>query len=155
MLSVMSGMDEFGALVKSARDARGLTQEELARRLGRPHSFVVRIERGRNSNPPEPVMMDALQDALGLSRTAMLRALGYLPESDDVEEPTLSIPRDDPRARLLEVVSAMDDATVERATNVIEAVFGDLDHNRRFRDSKKRSGGVASSREHDISTGSA
>ena len=37
---------EFIAFVASARKAAGVTQAELAERLGRPQSFVSKVERG-------------------------------------------------------------------------------------------------------------
>ena len=55
----MAGMGEYGALVKSAREQRGMTQDEVARKMGRPHTFLVRIEKGSNSNPPDPETMRA------------------------------------------------------------------------------------------------
>ena len=39
----MDGAVKFGALIKSAREAKGLTGQELAAKLGRAHSFVVML----------------------------------------------------------------------------------------------------------------
>lgn len=84
---VMPGMEEFGALIKSARVAKGMTGPELATRLGRAHSFVVRLEKGTNSNPPDVAVFDQLEEVLGLSRNLMLRRLGYLREDESEAQP--------------------------------------------------------------------
>src|SRR5690606_38556399 len=81
----MSGMKEFGALIKRAREQRGLTQAELGARIGYAHSFVVRLERGQMTNPPTPQTMRDLERELGVSRREMLEAAGYL-DDDDVEQ---------------------------------------------------------------------
>jgi transcriptional regulator with XRE-family HTH domain len=85
----MAGMEEFGALVKSARTAKGMTGPELAAKLGRAHSFVVRLEKGTNSNPPEVAILEELEQVLGLERVEMLVSLGYLKDPGP-GEPTVS-----------------------------------------------------------------
>jgi transcriptional regulator with XRE-family HTH domain len=83
----MAGMAEFGELLKRARESQGLTGVEVANRLGRPHSFVVRLERGQNANPPDPAAFDDLSRVLRISKVQMLEALGYLdsdrPDDDE------------------------------------------------------------------------
>ena len=74
----MSGIAEFGALIKRARQNMGLTQDEAAQRLGRPHTFLVRIENGRNANPPDPQTFDDLSRLFEIPKGTMLQALGYL-----------------------------------------------------------------------------
>jgi len=74
----MTGLQELGALIKSARENLGMTGAELAQRLERPHSFVVRLERGQNSNPPDPQTFSDIARELRISKEEMLRALGYL-----------------------------------------------------------------------------
>lgn len=81
----MSGMREFGALIKSARERMGWTGVELATRLDRPHSFVVRIENGQNANPPDTRTFSDLSRLLDLDKVRMLIVLGYL-DSDVNEE---------------------------------------------------------------------
>lgn len=105
----MSGMKEFGALIKRAREQRGLTQAELGARIGYTHSFVVRLERGQMTNPPTSQTMRDLERELGVSRRAMLEAMGYL-DPPVLEEggDTITIRPDDPRANLL---ARLDDAT--------------------------------------------
>ena len=82
----MDGMKEFGALVKSARERMGWTQMELSARLGRPNSFLARIEGGKNSYPPDPHDFHAIARELRLNKDDMLRVLGYLdPPSGDAD----------------------------------------------------------------------
>lgn len=109
MMLLMTGMAEFGALIKRAREQRGLTGVELAHRIGRQHSFVVRYEKGQPSNLPDPHDFNAFARELGLSKTAMLEAAGYLdpePASD-----VLTIPADDPRADLLRMLDGETDVS--------------------------------------------
>jgi transcriptional regulator with XRE-family HTH domain len=99
----MAGMGEYGALVKSAREQRGMTQDEVARQMGRPHTFLVRIEGGRNSNPPDPETMRAIWRTLGLSMRSQLIALGYLDPEEHEPGVAYVIREDDPRATLLSI----------------------------------------------------
>lgn len=78
MIMTMAGMREFGALIKRAREQRGLTGVELASRIGRQHSYIVRFERGQASNPPDVHDFHAIARELNLPATSMLEALGYL-----------------------------------------------------------------------------
>ena len=104
----MSGMREFGALIKRAREQRGLTQAELGARIGYTHSFVVRLERGQMTNPPTSQTMRDLERELGVSRRAMLEAMGYLDPPVLEEGGAITVRPDDPRADLL---ARLDDAT--------------------------------------------
>ena len=74
----MAGMQEYSALIKSAREAKGMTIDDQSRALGRPTSFVWRIEQGKNANPPDPETVRALGEVLEITRTAQLLALGYI-----------------------------------------------------------------------------
>jgi transcriptional regulator with XRE-family HTH domain len=60
----------FRSLLVEARHAAGLTQVEVAVRLGRPQSFISKMERGeRRLDFPEFV---ALADAIGIDVTDFL-----------------------------------------------------------------------------------
>lgn len=88
--TIITTMDtgmKFGALVKSAREAKGLTGQELASKLGRAHSYVVRMERGQNSNPPDPLTLRDLSLYLDLTINEMLEALDYLDSDADIQDP--------------------------------------------------------------------
>lgn len=87
IITVMDGAVKFGALIKSAREAKGLTGQELSAKLGRAHSFVVRMERGQNSNPPDPLTLRDLSLYLDLTINEMLEALDYIDADADVQDP--------------------------------------------------------------------
>lgn len=82
----MAGMAEFGALIKRAREQRGLTGVELATRIGRQHSYIVRFERGQASNPPDTRDFHAIARELNLPASRMLEALGYLTYDETANE---------------------------------------------------------------------
>jgi transcriptional regulator with XRE-family HTH domain len=48
--------DKFGKMVKNAREDIGLTQEELAKKVGIHVSYLSRIERGSENNPTKEVL---------------------------------------------------------------------------------------------------
>ena len=66
----------FGEKVRSLRKQAGLTQEQLAERLGRGKSYICNIERGTRKTTLENV--PDLAEALGVS-------IGELVDPDDVE----------------------------------------------------------------------
>jgi len=74
----MSTVGSLGELIFAARTARGWTIEEAASRIGRTHTWLWRIEKGKNANPPSPGELRDIGKVLGLSSLEMLEALGYL-----------------------------------------------------------------------------
>ena len=112
-------MTEYGALIKSAREQQGMTQDDLGRRMGRPHTFVVRMENARNANPPEPETMRQIWRILGISLRSQLVAIGYL--DPDEPEPGVAyvIREDDPRAALLAAVEGMADHHLAAITDLV------------------------------------
>lgn len=83
----MAGIREFGDLIKSARVKQGMTGAELASRMERSHSQIVRWENGAPSNPPDIDIFWDFSEALGLPPEEMLIALGYLkPDSGEPKE---------------------------------------------------------------------
>lgn len=60
------GVKEFGALVKSARYAQGMSVRELAEKTGITKTQINNIEKG--SSQPRPATFTKLVDALGLDR---------------------------------------------------------------------------------------
>lgn len=65
----------FGAMVRAARLALGLSQEELGRRVGVVASAISRYEAGTMEPPRETV--NRLIKVLNLDEAEALRALGY------------------------------------------------------------------------------
>lgn len=115
----MAGMMEYGALLKRAREQHGMTQDEVARQLNRPHTFVVRLENGRNSNPPDPETMQAIRRTLGISLRSQLISLGYLDEDDPEPGIAYVIREDDPRAALLARIEGMAHQHVAALTDLV------------------------------------
>lgn len=119
----MDTMNNMHTLIKDARERRGYrTQGELADRIGRDVSWVSRLERGYLKEIPQPEMMEALADALGLTVAQMLDAAGYdvLPRADDPAD-VLTIRRDDPRADLLALLDGETDDAVRNVAVLVGA----------------------------------
>lgn len=115
-------MEEFGELIRVARERRGYrSQAALARRLDRDQSFVSRLERGAVKELPTPEVLEQVGDVLGLTMEEMLTAAGYL--NQQPPKPSITIPRTDPRARLLELVAHVDDDDMETLIDVIDGVL--------------------------------
>ena len=112
-------MEEFGALIRSAREKKHLTQYEAAALLGRPHTFLARIETGRNSNPPDPKTFDDLWRTLGVSKRSMLEALGYLdPEVPDAGVAYV-IHDGDPRVAILDLLADETDEGIGTVAQIV------------------------------------
>jgi transcriptional regulator with XRE-family HTH domain len=62
---------QFGAIVRSLRERRGLTQEELAARSGISAGYVGFVERG--DNVPTLTVILQLAHALGVRPSELLR----------------------------------------------------------------------------------
>ena len=68
----------FGEEVRAARMKAGLTQAQLAERLGRSQEYVSLIERGRRRLPVEAMVL--IMRALGLELEIGTRPLGGQPQ---------------------------------------------------------------------------
>lgn len=62
---------ELVEILRSQREAEGLTQAELANTLGKPQSYVSKIERGKRLI--DPVELRQLCDALGINVVDVVR----------------------------------------------------------------------------------
>lgn len=69
----------FGARLRSAREAAGLTQEALAERAGLSFNAVSALERGLRRHP-YPATLQALADALALSEAERHALLATVPK---------------------------------------------------------------------------
>jgi len=65
-------VEDFGRRVKEAREARGLTQEQLGKMVGEKASVISRIESGRMT--PDILLARKLEHALGIK--LLVRASG-------------------------------------------------------------------------------
>lgn len=76
----------LGAMIREARLRRGMTQDELAERIGAVGSYVSQIETGARKWPQE--LIPAIADALKLDEVDMAIAAGILrPRHDRPIEP--------------------------------------------------------------------
>jgi transcriptional regulator with XRE-family HTH domain len=78
--AVQHGGTEFGALLKSLREKRGVSQSKLAERAEFDHSYVSRLESGARMPTREAV--DRLGEAMSLEQAtldSLLAAAGFLP----------------------------------------------------------------------------
>ena len=72
----------FGEALRAAREAAGLTQDDLEDESGIPQSAISLFESGRRS--PRLTEVVRLEDALGLTRGELLIAGGYVEVRDDL-----------------------------------------------------------------------
>lgn len=82
----------FGEFIRNRRARLGLMQADVARAIGRPDSYVSRLENDRFKELPSPDEMLLLAEVLKCSEADLLRAAGYLkggqPELDiDLTDP--------------------------------------------------------------------
>ena len=117
-------MSAFSDTLARLRRERGLTQAELAARLGISKSAVSMYERGNRE--PELDLLEKMADVFGVSVNALLgRAEDELVNADPALTEYLEQLRDRPELRML--FSLTKNATkedVEAAVKIIEALRG-------------------------------
>ena len=77
-------MATFGEYLGKLRAARGLSLRSVATKTGMSYSYLTMIEHGRR-NPPGPELMKKLAPVYGVPVTELLKAAGYLDDSDAVK----------------------------------------------------------------------
>lgn len=90
-------MDNFGKKVRDRRLQEGLSQEELAQKVGISRNYLSQIERGQSTNLSWQVM-ERLTSTLGLQGEQQPRPeidLGELPPSLATFAQTAQLPTDD------------------------------------------------------------
>lgn len=103
--------EDFARLIRTARDARGWTQEALEAATGVSRSTIARWEAG-HSTTPDPDNVRAVCKALGIDPRRAAVALGYLTE-DDIRPPDAGRLSLDPTIE--EVVAILEDPHVPDA----------------------------------------
>jgi transcriptional regulator with XRE-family HTH domain len=78
----------LAAEVRRCRKRAGLSQEELAERIGITREAISQIERGKTKRPTDDVLI-GFEQTLGLSRTYAYHLMGAVPGSNDVEPSVL------------------------------------------------------------------
>ena len=99
----------FGAHLQSLREGKGLTQEQLAAKIGRSVDTVGNIERGINATKLE-------------TGHRLARALGIpLRDLFDIDEATVATRPTKRRslAKLIDLVSKYDDRSIDRLTALV------------------------------------
>lgn len=81
---VRTPSSRFSRVLKDARRAAGLTQEQLAEQTGVSARTILRWERGNITKPRGDELM-AVADSVGIPREDALRAVGWLPDAPDNE----------------------------------------------------------------------
>ncbi len=117
------GMSTFSDTLSSLRRQAGLTQAELAERLGISKSAVSMYERGNRE--PELKLLQAMADVFRVSVSTLLGQTEPLVNGDPELTEYLEILRDRPDMRAL--FSLTKNATredVETTVRIIEAVLG-------------------------------
>jgi transcriptional regulator with XRE-family HTH domain len=97
----------LGAMVREARERRGLRAIELAACLGVGQSTLSRLENDKYAEVPPPELLAAVQRELDLSEEVMLRSLGYLQRSVDEGSPATLVTDADLRVRAGALVTTM------------------------------------------------
>ena len=80
-----------GPLVKARREARGLTQTELAERTGLRQTYISQVEAGDIAMPRDH-NLDKLGAVLGIARGEFYRAAGMLEGLDNGDDSPLPVP---------------------------------------------------------------
>ena len=99
----------FGKHVQGLRDAKGLTQEQLADRIGRSVDTVGNIERGVNATRIEVAYQIAKELDVGLSDLFAF----------DPTRIATAVPSRDAVAPILDMLADCDDETVRRLTDLM------------------------------------
>jgi transcriptional regulator with XRE-family HTH domain len=102
------GMDRLGRVIAERRQALGLRGDEFAYRIGRAPSWLSRLEHGGQRSLPEPEVLRAIADELGISPADLLEAAGYLDPGDRQTALVNPFPRDDIRHKVVEAMKAVD-----------------------------------------------
>ena len=86
------GIPELGAYVKERRLAKGLSQDQLARRVGRTQNYISRLENAGPDYPlPDGETVTMLAGELDTTVRYLLKIAGYEPE-DSADLPGLDDP---------------------------------------------------------------
>lgn len=106
-------MNDSGAalrdVVRQRRDALGLSQEELAERIGVTQEAISRIERGATSTPRRDTL-ERLARGLGVPLADLYIAAGIARGAGEAKRVVAALPPepDSPRAQLLKLIDQIE-----------------------------------------------
>lgn len=69
----------FGSIVRGAREAKGISQRELAKAVGINHTYISKIE-SETMGPPSEDTIVAIAKVLGLDGVTLIYISGKIPE---------------------------------------------------------------------------
>lgn len=126
----MIAMKELGEALFRRREQLGLTQRQFGDRIGKDPAYISRLEQGRTKETPPPEVLQAIAGELGISQARMLAMIGYTVGEPEPVGDTVTIPADDPRARLLAAVDGLPDHVVNSWADSISAITNAASQNR-------------------------
>lgn len=74
----MDAPSTLGEYLRQARERAGISQRQLAGRVGIHNSYLARLEAGENDNP-SPELLQRLAEVLEISSTDLLAFIGVKP----------------------------------------------------------------------------
>jgi transcriptional regulator with XRE-family HTH domain len=74
----MEGPSTLGEYLKLAREQAGMSQRQLASRVGIHHSYLARLESGDNDSPSAELLQN-IADVLEISSTDLMAFIGVKP----------------------------------------------------------------------------
>lgn len=74
----MDGPSTLGEYLRTARESAGLSQRQLAGRIGLHHAYLARLENGEMSNPGAE-LLQRIADVLEISSTDLFAFIGVKP----------------------------------------------------------------------------
>lgn len=102
------GPADFGATLQALRKARGLTQRQLAAKLGIDFTYLSKLENNRGERPSEKLVRQ-LAERLGAEAEELLALAGRLPEElGELAQANVTF------ARLLRRLPNMDEAELRQ-----------------------------------------
>ena len=113
---------DLAQLVRTRREARGWTQEELAEKIGRDQNFISSIEIGRTRRPKSQNLR-ALMEILDIPADLMAAAVGMRALQDTGIPIRGDVDPDDPYLQLLTTLaSTMDEHERETRVSVAQLI---------------------------------
>lgn len=117
-------MADFGAAVRRLREQRGITQAELAERVGLGRTSMTNLERGRQ-NPPLSLLPE-LARALGVTALDLITETTTLPDDTDHGVPAAIVQDDQLRKWANQVIADRPRTSPSPTRNVSARASGKL-----------------------------
>jgi len=72
----------LGEYIRQQRERTGLSQRQLAARVGMHHSRLARLESGESSGRPAPEYLQGMADVFGIDVSKLLKFQGVVPKPE-------------------------------------------------------------------------